>query len=283
MSDWPIGISTGCFYKSSILDVLELVRDGGFTLIEICSFPKHLDYHDADMIRQAADHIRRTGLEPISFHAPFADHIDITSPDPAQRGSSVQELLTAAAAAAELGVRHLVLHPGPETEGRPPDEEFRERLENAAVAIDQVAARCRELGLTLLLENMLPHLLFGRTQDMLYIMGAIEEANVGTCLDTGHANLAGDIASVVRKLSSHLRMVHANDNCADWDEHLPPGQGGIEWPLVLQQLEGCGFRGALVLELSARHGTDYQATMREARESRQYLQSICRELDRKRE
>lgn len=279
MSDWPIGISTGCFYQSSILDILEIVRDGGFTLIEICSFPKHLDYHDRDKIRQAARLIQKIGIEPVSFHAPFAEQIDITSLDETQRRDSVEELLAAAAAASELGVRHLVLHPGPEREGKPLYEEFRERLENAAEAIDQVASRCRELGLSLLLENMLPHLLFGHTQDMLYIMGAIEEPNVSTCLDTGHANLAGDIASVVRKLSSHLRMVHANDNRGDSDEHLPPGQGDIDWADVLQQLEGCGFRGALILELSGRHGTDYAATMREARESRRFLQSICRELD----
>ncbi len=126
---------------------------------------------------------------------------------------------------------------------------------------------------------MLPHLLFGRTQDMLYIMGAIEERNVSTCLDTGHANLAGDLSSVVHKLSCHLRMLHANDNRGDWDEHLPPGQGAIDWREVLHQLESRGFRGALILELSGKHGTDYAATMQEARDSRQYLQNICREID----
>ena len=126
---------------------------------------------------------------------------------------------------------------------------------------------------------MLPHLLFGRTQDILYILGAIEERNVSTCLDTGHANLAGDLPSVAHKLSSHLRMVHVNDNCGDWDEHLPPGKGAIDWVEVLRQLEACDFRGALILELSGKHGTDYQATMQEARDSRRFLQGICKEID----
>lgn len=278
MSDWPIGISTGCFYQSDILDILEVVRDGGFSLIEICSFPKHLDYHDREKVKVAAKRIRKVGLEPFSFHAPFADHIDITALDDSQRKDSTKELLTAAEAAAELGVKHLVLHPGPEREGRPPPEEFFQRLENASMVIDEVAGRCREHGLTLLLENMLAHLLFGRTRDMLYIMGAIEERNVGTCLDTGHANLAGDLSSVVHKLSSHLQMVHANDNRGDWDEHLPPGEGSIDWPQVIDQLDGCGFRGALILELSGKHGTDYGATMSEARKARQFLTEICRNL-----
>ena len=46
MSDWPFGISTGCFYQTNILQALPMVRDGGFTLIEVCSFPAHLDYHN---------------------------------------------------------------------------------------------------------------------------------------------------------------------------------------------------------------------------------------------
>lgn len=37
MSDWAVGLSTGCFYQKSIFEVLETIRNGGFSLIEICS------------------------------------------------------------------------------------------------------------------------------------------------------------------------------------------------------------------------------------------------------
>ena len=46
MSDWPVGLSTGCFFQKSIFDCLETISRGGFNIIEICSFPAHLDYHD---------------------------------------------------------------------------------------------------------------------------------------------------------------------------------------------------------------------------------------------
>ena len=279
MSDWPIGISTGCFYNTNILDILEIVRDGGFSMIEICSFPKHLDYHDRDKVKTTALRIKALGLEPFSFHAPFADHIDITSLDENTRAKSVGEVITATEAAAELGVRHLVLHPGPEREEKAPADEFFHHLETASYSINQISKRCKELGITLLLENMLPHLLFGRTQDILYIMGAMEDVNVGTCLDTGHAHLAQDLPSVVHKLSCHLRMVHVNDNNGTGDDHLPPGEGSIDWPKVIAQLDSYNFRGALILELSGRHGTDYATTMAEARKSRDFLQKIHRSLD----
>ena len=274
MSDWPIGMSTGCFYQSDILDILEVVRDGGFSMIEVCSYPAHLDYHDMEKVKAASRKIREVGIEPFSFHAPFADHIDITSLDEEQRKNSVRELIKASEAAAELGVRHMVLHPGPEREGRPPAEEFFYHLEKACEGVNEVARRCEELGMSLLLENMLPHLLFGRIQDMLYIMGAVESTSVGTCLDTGHAHLAGELPMGIYKLSCHLRMVHINDNKGDWDGHLPPGEGDIDWKDVMTQLERNGFRGGLILELSNRHGNDYDKLMQEARDARAYLNQM---------
>ena len=276
MSDWPIGMSTGCFYQSDILDILEVVRDGGFSMIEVCSYPAHLDYHDMEKVKAASRKIREVGIEPFSFHAPFADHIDITSLDEEQRKNSVRELIKACEAAAELGVRHMVLHPGPEREGRPPAEEFFYHLEKACDGVNEVATRCEELGMSLLLENMLPHLLFGRVQDMLYILGAARSQNIGTCLDTGHAHLAGDLPMAMHKLSCHLRMVHINDNKGDWDGHLPPGEGDIDWKDVMTQLERNAFRGGLILELSNRHGNDYEKLMQEARDAREYLNRMMR-------
>ena len=81
MSDWPVGLSTGCFYHTNILDCLETIHNSGFSMIEVCSFPAHLDYHDSTRVREAARRIDELGMEPYSFHAPFADHIDITALD----------------------------------------------------------------------------------------------------------------------------------------------------------------------------------------------------------
>ncbi len=217
MSDWPFGISTGCFYQTNILQALPMVRDGGFTLIEVCSFPAHLDYHNPGHVAEAAQLMHELGIEANSFHAPFADKIDISSLSPALRKSSVRELFTACDAAHAMGARYVVLHPGPEKEGKPPPEEWYHRMVCATASLNEVAQHCRHLGLVLLLENMLPHLMFGHTSDMLFLLGAIRETNVGTCLDTGHAFISGDIRTVVHKLSGHLRMLHVNDNLGDHD------------------------------------------------------------------
>jgi sugar phosphate isomerase/epimerase len=278
MNDWPIGISTGCFYKIPIINILKDIRDGGFTIIEICSFPDHLPFHDKDAVNRARDEINRLGLEAFSFHAPFANHIDITSLEEDGRYQALENLLAACEAAAILGARHFVIHPGPEREGKPPAEELYQRMKNGSEVLSIVAKHCRKLGLQLLLENMLPHLLFGHTSDILYMLGAIKETNVGTCLDTGHANLSGEIFNIVHKMSGHLRMIHANDNNGDWDAHLVPSEGNIDWKFIIHELARSNFNGAVILELAGGDGIPPSEMLERARRGRQFLHDTCRRV-----
>ena len=274
MIEWPIALSTGCFYRRSIFDVLETVRDSGFHLIEVCSSPTHLDYHNISDVRRAGEQMRALGVHPVSFHAPFAERIDITSLNETEREAAVHELLSACEAASIIGCEHVVLHPGPEREGRPHEEEFLQRMHHAAAALNRVASRCCELGVQLLLENMLPHLLFGHVRDMMYLLGEISTCNVGTCLDTGHAHLARETGMVIQKLSGHLKLIHLNDNRGDWDAHLPPGEGSIDWPWFISELRRNEFHGPLVLELQGGGNEPMDVVLARAVRAREYLQSM---------
>jgi sugar phosphate isomerase/epimerase len=274
MNTCPIGLSTGCFYRRPIFEILGPVRDHGFDAVEVCSFPAHLDYHHHDEVARAGQRLREHGLRPLSFHAPFADHIDITAPDPGERRAAVGELLTACEAAAAMNVEIVVLHPGPERAGRPPEKEFFERMHHAAESLNTVAEHCRNLGVHLVLENMLPHLLFGHINDMLYLLGTIRTCNVGTCLDTGHANLARELGTVIHQLSGHLHMVHVNDNHGQRDDHLPPGDGAIDWEWVMAELHRKDFCGPLILELSSRENETVEEMLGRASRAKTYVQEI---------
>jgi sugar phosphate isomerase/epimerase len=274
MIEWPIALSTGCFYRRRIFDVLEPLRDAGFRQIEVCSFPAHLDYHNQDDVRRAGDRLRELQIHPVSFHAPFADHIDITALDEGEREAAIAELIRACDAAAQMGCDHIVLHPGPEREGRPPDEEFLQRMHHAAAALNRVAGHCCRLGIGLLLENMLGHLMFGHVRDMMYLLGEINTCEVGTCLDTGHAHLAQEMGLVIQKLSGHLKMVHVNDNNGHRDDHLPPGDGSIDWRWVLNELRRNDFQGVLVLELAGNEHELVETILARAVRARDYLNAL---------
>jgi sugar phosphate isomerase/epimerase len=276
MTNWPIGLSTGCFYQQNILDCLPSICASGFSMIEVCSWPAHLDYRDHSAVGQAAARIHELGMEAYSFHAPFSDHIDIASPDATRRASALSEILRAAAAAALLKVHYLVIHPGPELPGEMSAEERLARMENVVASLSIVAARCRELGIMCVLENKLPHLLFGNTSDILWILDAISTTEIGACLDTGHATIAGDISTLVHKLAGHLKVIHAHDNDGHFDEHRTPGDGVIDWEKLLHDLVQTQFHGAFILELSGE--ADMEATLAKARRGRQFLRALSRRI-----
>ena len=275
MSDWAVGLSTGCFWQTSIFDCLEDIRNSGFGRIEICSFPAHLDYHNVECVKRAAGVINELGLETYSFHAPFSDKIDITSPDPQLRDFALKELLQAAEAAALLKVRYFVIHPGPENATLPENERFW-RMQNAVGVLNQAFLHCRSLGVGLVLENMLPHLFAGRTRDLLWILGALDAVDVGICLDTGHAHLGEDVTAAVHKLSGHLWMVHASDNRRQFDDHLPPGDGTVDWNGLLSDLYDLHFNGTFILEIN---GTgDRKSILDGARRGRSFLRDLSHRL-----
>ena len=254
-----------------------LFRESGFSMIEICSSSSHLDYRDPAMVRRAAERIQELGMEAYSFHAPFADNIDIASSDEVLRNGALAEVLEAAEAAAILRVRYFVIHPGPEhPAATSAGEEQLARMHNVVTTLNTVARRCHELGIMCVLENKLPHLLFGNTSDILWILDAINDAEVGACLDTGHAFLSGDMQSLIKKLRGHLKMIHAHDNGGTRDDHFPPGDGRIDWDLMLRELKTIEFRGGLILEMAEQ--SDVHVTMANARRGRQYLREVSRRI-----
>jgi sugar phosphate isomerase/epimerase len=245
-------------------------------MIEVCSTPEHLNFHDLKSVHRAAERIRELGMEAYSFHAPFAPKIDIAASDHPQRAASVAEIFQAAEAAALLQVHYFVLHPGPENPAAIQASEQLPRMQHVVESLNQVARRCKELGIMCVLENKLPHLLFGNTSDILWILDGINSAEVGACLDTGHAYLGGDMHNLVHKLAGHLRMIHAHDNGGADDNHLPPGDGKINWNKFLRDLVDIRFRGAFILEMAG--NDDPAVTMSNARRGRSYLRNIARRL-----
>ena len=276
MTNWPIGLSTGCFYMTNILDCLETIRASGFSMIEVVFSPAHLDYKNLSAVREAANKIDALGMEAYSFHAPFATDIDISSPDAGCREYALDEILKAVEAAAVLGVHYFVIHPGPENADIPSREERLVRIENVVSVLNRVAMRCSEVGIRCVLENKLPHLLFGNSSDIVWILGALETNQVGACLDTGHAFLSGELYNLVYKLTPYLRMLHVHDNRGHSDEHCPPGDGRIDWGAFLRELIQVHFHGAFILEIAG--GKEPSEIMARARRGRSFLREHARRL-----
>ena len=276
MTSWPIGLSTGCFYHRNILDCLPLIRESGFSMIEVCSTPEHLNFHDLKSVHRAAERIKELGMEAYSFHAPFAPHIDIASSDDGQRSASVAEIFKAAEAAALLRVHYFVLHPGPENPATIAASEQLPRMQHVVESLNQVACAAKNSASCACWKTNCRICFSGTQATFCGSWMASIPLKSESCLDTGHAFCGGDIHNLVHKLSGHLRIIHAHDNGGGDDNHWPPGDGKIDWEKFMRDLIEVRFRGAFILEMAG--NDDPALTMTNARRGRSYLRDMGRRL-----
>lgn len=158
-----------------------------------------------------------------------------------------------------LDAEHVVLH-AEKIEGA-----YSEAFANAVANFKQVAKMASEQNITLLIENLHKERSSERIgvnpQEILQVIKAVDEPNLKYCFDIGHANLSAnqfgfDVLDFVRVLSPYLVHMHIHDNigipetvdpnCGD--QHLPLGQGKVDYPRIFQAINGLGVKNT-VLEL----------------------------------
>jgi sugar phosphate isomerase/epimerase len=105
-------------------------------------------------------------------------------------------------------------------------------------------------------------------------LDAVSRAAYGFVLDTGHANIDGDLAEIGARVGDHLISLHLNDNDGRADAHLAPGEGTVDWSAVRAMLRGAGYRGVVLHEVE-RNGGDPVERMRATMEGhKRYLDGI---------
>jgi sugar phosphate isomerase/epimerase len=243
---WRVGISTGGCTERSILDVLPAIREAGATGVEIGTPPRHFDPFDACETANLERGLAESGLDAVSIHTPFGGSLDLADPEPHHRHAAICAALTAGAALGRLGGRLVIVHP---SDLKRHEQDVPARLADAAESLAHLADHCARAGLTLVVESPLPHLIGGSPDEFESLLRDLPPA-VGVCLDTGHTHLGGHWHQFLEVAGQRLMHVHANDNRGSWDDHLPPGDGHVDWDAIARSLTGAGFTGWIMLELS---------------------------------
>ena len=74
--------------------------------------------------------------------------------------------------------------------------------------------------------------------------------NMRACIDLNHANINENLVQAIRNFTGIIACVHISDNHGRKEEHLLPGEGGIDFPSAFKALREAGFVGPLNLEAS---------------------------------
>ena len=168
-------------------------------------------------------------------------------------------------------VRFLTLHPFPDFSISIFSEQYVQEYEKKLCEVLFRACEIASKSLSFTLENLIPvsgSRYFCDAFELLKIIKKVNISNLGICLDTGHANIAGlDPAQMIREFDSCLFETHFNDNLGyfdkkikeiDCDLHRPPGIGLINWIEVIKALNEINFPGPVNFELGMRKGDNFQ-------------------------
>lgn len=229
-----------------ILDMLGVLRASGAGGVELGTPPHHFNPWQADQVDAVARYLGHASLEAVSIHAPFGGALDLADPNPQHRHAAIGAVLVAASAIKRAGGRIVVVHPS-DLERHGQDVEA--RLADTARSLTLLAEHCGHAGLTLAIESPLPHLIGGDPDEFQWILDHADPS-ARVCLDTGHTALGRSWHRFLDVAGPRLVHVHASDNHGQRDDHLPPGDGLIDWADVVRTLDAARFTGWIMLELA---------------------------------
>lgn len=181
---------------------------------------------------------------PRSVHAPFWE-LNLASPFPDRARWSVEVLRQVVQVAAAGGAEFVVVHTHDTAAPLFDRAAARERVLSALrILAEEAAGR----GVRLAVENIGvgAFSLFDRDE---FVALFAEVPGAVALLDVGHAHLNGwPLAETIAALGPRLYALHVHDNHGRADEHLPVGEGTIDWQPVWQALRQLPRPPVLILE-----------------------------------
>lgn len=142
-----------------------------------------------------------------------------------------------------LGAEWAIIHPGTVYEDGA--YSYEESLKANLEYFNKHLPTAREYKVGLAIENLpdKERRRFGGSP--LELMNLVDELNdpyIGVCWDIGHANLMKiNQSKWIKRFGKRIKAIHVNDNHADWDEHLAPYYGNVDWNKILKALREIGF------------------------------------------
>jgi sugar phosphate isomerase/epimerase len=248
---WRIGASTGGCVDRSVLEVLDAMPGAGIDAVEVGTPPRHFDPWRETEVRALRDRLLSHAIRPVSIHAPFGGLLDLSDPNPHHRHAAIGAILTAAAALKDLGGRNVVVHTSDTARN---DQDVPLRLRLIQESLQVLARACDHMDLILTVESPLPHLIGGSAEEFAWVLEGLPPT-VAVCLDTGHTTLGHQWRRFVDISKGRLSHIHANDHHGRFDDHLPPGDGILDWKAIGRDLQEVRFDGWIMLELQCPTGS----------------------------
>ncbi len=231
-------------------EIIETCRFAGLAGIE--GSPPLFEGIAESELQAIGDRYRSAGLCIETFHLPFSPEDDIASFYETVRRRAVDKMRLwmgrASLAGATVGIQH------PTTNRSDADVEGLETyFIQIGRSLDTLLREAEDLNFTIALENMLPSgggRFTSRPAHFERIVRDFAHPNLGFCLDTGHALVAGrgDAHRFFEVMGPCMVAFHLADNAGDRDSHLAPGHGRVNWCRFFRHAAHIGYRRTMCIE-----------------------------------
>jgi sugar phosphate isomerase/epimerase len=244
------GICTSFFGSAPREQVIAQLAEAGFTEVELCGDPGHLDDWPADPASLRAA-LAAAGIRPRAVHSPAAGWNNGAA-DPATRQASLEIAAGCFPAAAAVGAEVVICHSNAGSEPYSEDV-YAESRSRSIDSLAVLARRAAAAEVRVAAENLparhlpRPGIAVGQLLEMIDGLGD----HVGICLDAGHANANGLVAAEeARTAGAKLFAVHLQDSDGKGeDQHLIPGEGSTDWAALRAAFDEIGFTGSCCFEV----------------------------------
>ncbi len=203
----------------------------------------------------SADRLIKNHQLDVSLH--FFPY-DMATPSRRIQNALLDELRRACEFGAKYNTKIIVVHGGllGECLFYPPGgqalQSLQQQKQNRMVNIcEHMCAVAKQYDMTIALENIFFQCMLTKNADELKTFKSLIQAdNLKFIFDTGHSNIRGlPCGDEIRKLDKDLVHLHLHDNHGCFDEHLPLGEGTIDWEDVAAALADISYQGLYLFEL----------------------------------
>lgn len=260
---------------------LEMAKENGFDWFDVGgSSPQNFpETFNPARVKNLRAKLEEYGLGCGIHTASYVNTAEIAEP---VRKGVVAHLKEFIDLAGDLGARYLIIHCGVYF------RLFKPRVEEYLIrTLQETVAQAERWGISLLLENMnrIPHTPAGKPWDLSWekpeisylgitaeelkkIFEKVNSPLLGFSLNVAHAHLLGDgFLPFLEAFGDKLGNVQISDNNGITDEHLPIGEGTVDFSSLVLHLKRMSFQGTLSLSIPKERVLESKDRLRKILES----------------
>lgn len=237
MDKQHISISSCFDYTVPLERQIPLIAEVGFTHLSLGQDENHSGILDMQKRRILKELLRKNGLKIDTIHGS-----QLSNPAGAAK---LREIVSAAT---DLSAPVIVVHPVPfELD----EADFDKTLAIVLQTIEEIQPVLLATGMKLAIENVMPG---PATELIIQALKQTDPSYIGFCYDSSHEQIDGPRPyDLLELFSDRILAVHLSDRKKEFVDHVPPGEGFIDWPNVAALLKKSTFKGPFLFEVMVEH------------------------------